>query len=541
VLLVNSNPGLVPGDQDESTLDVEWAGATAPGAAIKFVVASSTATTDGIALAAQYIVNHATAPIVSTSYGSCETNMGAAQVSFYNSLWQQAAAEGISSFVSSGDSGAAGCDGGSSRSGSQLGVNGLCSSPYATCVGGTQFKEGNGVYWSPANGTGNASALGYIPEGVWNESASNGGSGLWSSGGGASRYFKQPAWQAGLNGIGPANGMRAVPDVSLTAALHDGYIVMENGSPWVVAGTSAASPAFAGIMALVVQREGGQGLGNANPGLYNALAANKNPFHATPSGSNAVPGVSGFIAAGAPYNLATGLGSVDAAELVTAWRASNTVQQAIDFNLLPSATSGLVAAGKSTTFTLAVSESTGRQNPVSFTASAPSGISGNITPGSILPGQNATVTVAASAATTPGAKTIAITASDSTGTRAASYTLTVSPAPTLALSASPASLVIAQGASGSVSLRALTGGSFTGNITYSLSGLPAGVTAKWSANPQTPAGSVSTNTETLTLSAQTTAVAGKMSTVVLTATGSGLTASTNLAIQIQPRTANAHH
>ncbi len=128
VILVSTNPGLVSGDQDESTLDVEWSGAVAPAATVKFVVGSSTQTTDGVDLSAQYVVNHATAPVVSTSYGSCEQDMGATELSFYNALWEQAASQGMSAFVSSGDSGASGCDSGSSSSGSGKAVNGLCSS-----------------------------------------------------------------------------------------------------------------------------------------------------------------------------------------------------------------------------------------------------------------------------------------------------------------------------------------------------------------------------------------------------------------------------
>src|ERR1039458_131564 len=115
--------------------------------------------------------------------------------------------------------------------------------------------------------------------------------------------------------------MRAVPDVAVTAAAHDGYVIYENGSYYVVSGTSAASPSFAGGMALVVERQGGTGVGSANPGLYSLLNSAANPCHATPSGSNSVPGVTGFTASGAEYNLATGLGSVDGALLVNQWSA----------------------------------------------------------------------------------------------------------------------------------------------------------------------------------------------------------------------------
>ena len=142
-ILAGADPGLVNGDQDESTLDVEWSGAIAPAAAVKFVVGDSTATTDGVDLSAEYIVNHATAPVVSTSYISCEREMGTTELAFYNGLWEQAASEGMSAFVSSGDAGAAGCYSGSDSSGSGTAVNGLCSSPYSTCVGGDGVQRGD--------------------------------------------------------------------------------------------------------------------------------------------------------------------------------------------------------------------------------------------------------------------------------------------------------------------------------------------------------------------------------------------------------------
>jgi subtilase family serine protease len=321
VIMDGTDPGLVASDQDESTLDVEWSGAVAPDAAVSLVAAASTQTTDGVDLAAEYIVNHATAPVVSMSYGSCEREMGTAELAFYNSLWEQAASQGMSVFVASGDAGAAGCEAGADRAGSGKAVNGMCSSPYATCVGGTKFNEGANAaqYWAAANSAGYGSAQSYIPEEVWNESASNGGTGLWASGGGASTVYAQPTWQAEVNGAGESNGMRSVPDVALSAADHDGYFMVENGSYWIVSGTSVASPAFAGVMALVVNKQGGAGQGNANARLYALAGAAADPFHATPSGNNSVPGVSGFTADGAEYNLATGLGSVDGAMLVNDW------------------------------------------------------------------------------------------------------------------------------------------------------------------------------------------------------------------------------
>ncbi len=435
VIVDGTNPGLVTGDQSESTLDVEWSGAVAPGATINLVTAVSTATTDGIDLASAYIVNHATAPVVSVSYGSCERDMGTAELVFYNSLWEQAASQGMSVFVASGDAGAAGCQSGNSASGTSAAVDGLCSSPYATCVGGTEFNEGaNPVqYWSAANSAKYGSALGYIPETVWNESALDGGTGLWASGGGASTVYTQPVFQQNGSGAGAARGMRAVPDVSLSAADHDGYFVVENGTFWVVSGTSVSAQVFAGIMALVTAKENGMGQGSANPRLYALTSAVPDPFHATPTGNNSVPGVAGFSANGAAYNLATGLGSVDGAMLVNRWNTS-------------------VTSGSATLELMSLV-------------------------------QSATI-----------------------------------------------------GAGGSVVIRftAVTGGSFAGNVSFSVSGLPGGVTASWSANSFTPASSASTTTASLKLTAAQGAAPSSTS-VVVSATGDGLTAEQTITITVGAR------
>lgn len=342
VILNGSDPGLVDQDQGESTLDVEWAGAVAPEAKIKLVASASTAVSDGIDSSVSYIVNHNLAPIVSVSYSSCEQGMTAAELAFYNSLWQQAASQGMSVFVSSGDSGAAGCDAASASTGSGVGVNGMCSSPYATCVGGTEFNEGTNAtqYWKAAAGSTQTDAVGYIPETAWNESAADGGNALWATGGGPSRIYTQPAWQQGVSGTADANGMRAVPDVSLTSAAHDGYTICLNGSMWVASGTSVATPSFAALMAMVVQSQNGADQGNANPGLYGLLNGLESPFHVTPTGNNSVPGVAGFTASGTEYNLATGLGSVDAKLLVNDWRPSSASQTPVRARGGPSLPSG---------------------------------------------------------------------------------------------------------------------------------------------------------------------------------------------------------
>jgi subtilase family serine protease len=519
VILEGADPGLVSGDQDESTLDVEWSGAVAPGAAVKFVVGTSTATTDGVDLSAQYIVNNKTATVMSTSYGSCEADMGSGELAFYNSLWQQAASEGISSFVSSGDSGAAGCYSGSSASASGKGINGLCSSPYSTCVGGTEFNEGSGNYWAAANGTGGGSALSYIPEKVWNESGSDGGSGLWASTGGISMAYTQPAWQAGVPGA-TSNGMRAVPDVALTAAGHDGYIICENGSLWIIAGTSAASPSFAGIMSIVDQKQGGTGQGNANPTLYSMLDASENPFHATPAGNNSVPGVTGYTASGAAYNLATGLGSVDANLLVNGWPAAGTPLPQPGFTLTPSVASESLLPGKSVTFTVKVAATGSFSGTVALTAKGPSGVTVAFSPASVKSGSSATATLSVASSAAAGASSITITGASGAISATSSVSLTIQQQPSLAVSAAASKVTIVQGATATLAVTVTTGGAYAGPITLAATGLPSGVTATWSGNGSSASGA-STTVSTLTLKAATNA-ALTSAAMTITASGDGL-------------------
>jgi hypothetical protein len=337
IVVNGTDPGDLGSNEDtEADLDVEWSGAVAPNAHIIFVCSKSTATTDGVDLSAQYIVNNKTAPIMSTSFGQCESSLGTAENNFYNSLWQQAAAEGITAFVSAGDSGCSGCNAGSATTGSGLAVSGLASTPYDVCVGGTEFNEGSGTYWSTTNSTTNDStALSYIPEEAWNESgtscncpAGDTCQDLWATGGGVSTLYSKPSWQV-APGV-PADGMRDVPDVSLSAAGHDGYLIYTESGPnqwgwYSVGGTSAASPSWAGLMALIEQKTG-QWQGNANIRLYqlgNNQYARSGPvvFHDITTCNNTVPGVTGYSCTTA-YDQSTGLGTPDAYALASNWFAS---------------------------------------------------------------------------------------------------------------------------------------------------------------------------------------------------------------------------
>jgi pseudomonalisin len=416
IIINGADPGIWNSNEEtEADLDVEWSGAVARNATIKFVVSKSTNSSDGVDLSAQYIVNHNLAAVMSTSFGLCEAALGSSGNGFLNSLWQQAAAEGITVFVSSGDSGAAGCDSASASTATHgRAVNGLCSTPYSVCVGGTELNDVSNptLYWAASNSAGTqASALSYIPEVAWD--ASGPGYGLWASGGGASTVYAKPSWQAGT-GV-PADGKRDVPDVALTSAGHDGYIIYQNGGLYVVGGTSAASPSFAGVMALVVQNTAAR-QGNANLAFY-SLAAKQRAggaavFHDIAIGNNSVPGQPGFNAT-VGYDEATGLGSIDGSVLVNHWGDAATVPA---FHATVSANSLSVTGGSKSSVTLNVTVSGGFNAAVTFSITGlPSGVSAAFTPASLpAPGSGSSV-VKLTATTTAKAGTYSATVSATSG------------------------------------------------------------------------------------------------------------------------------
>jgi subtilase family serine protease len=412
IVLDGPDPGIDPGIEPEAVIDVTWSGAVAKAATIKMIVSSSTNTTEGIALSAQYLADHNIASISSMSFGQCELHLGTAGNQFWNAVWEQAAAEGISAFVSAGDGGSAGCDNfdTATRARDGLAISGDASTPFDIAVGGTDFGGNffnSAAYWSATNDpTTQASALSYIPELPWNDSCTNsifafigfpadpiatcnnasaagflnivGGSGGKSScvasdgshiasctGG-----YAKPSWQTGV-GV-PADSVRDIPDVSLFASngfLGSFYIICEADlSPTGMCdlnppfedfagfgGTSVSSPAFAGILALVNQKTHTR-QGNANFVLYK-LAAEQNPANCNVNGNailttapaascifnditadtNAVPcaagspncGTEGTLPigvltgynSGVGYDLTTGLGSVNATNLVNNWKS----------------------------------------------------------------------------------------------------------------------------------------------------------------------------------------------------------------------------
>ena len=407
IIMNGPDPGDEGGSEEaEATLDTTWSGAIAPGATINFVVSGSTNTTDGIDLSELYIVEQNNiADIMTESFSTCEYFATDARLAGIDALAEQAAAQGITYFVSAGDNGAEGCDDPSNPPATgPLSVNALASTAFNVAVGGTMFNE-NGdpsKYWNstpPVSET----AISYIPEDVWNESSPT--NGLWSGSGGASAGnlgntqisptgttpgVPKPSWQSGAGLNIPADGVRDLPDVSLTAAGHDPYLLCLDGScvpnsqneifVYFVSGTSASAPSFAGIMALVDQNAGGrQGQANyvlyplaaaqAAQGIYPSQCNGSNTsgfpagtciFNDVTVGNNVVPGeVGDSYQAGPGYDLTTGLGSVNVANLFSNWGlvTFNATSTALTLSPLN------ITHGQSATVTASVSHNGGAGTP----------------------------------------------------------------------------------------------------------------------------------------------------------------------------------
>ena len=316
-------------DDIEATLDVEWASAAAPSAAI--VLASCTDTTNfGGFIALENLLNASGTPpaIVSISYGESESYQGASYNAYISSLYEQGVAEGVSIFVSSGDEGAASSDADESYAVSGVTVSGFTSTAYNVSVGGTDFADtyqgSKATYWNFANTSTYGSALSYVPEIPWNDSCASvllgdylstlptyGSGGMCGremflttasgSGGpsgcasgapdtpgvvsGTCAGFPKPAWQSGFIG-NPNDGVRDIPDVSLFSAngvwghyyvfcFSDplyGYSCSGAPDTWAGAGgTSFAAPIMAAVQSLVNQASGSR-WGNPNPSYYSLAA-----------------------------------------------------------------------------------------------------------------------------------------------------------------------------------------------------------------------------------------------------------------------------
>ncbi|HEY2470716.1 MAG TPA: protease pro-enzyme activation domain-containing protein [Terracidiphilus sp.] len=517
------------GDEGESDLDVEWSGAIAKGATINFVYVGNDPNQSAFS-ALIYAIDEKIAPIISSSYGACETavqlNGGFAT---FESAFQQAAAQGQTILAASGDQGSTACSGDT--------VNGLtttqqfaeavnypASSAYVTAVGGTAISTANDnssntTYWS-INGTQDVlnSAKIYIPEVVWNDSSAQ--FGLSASGGGVSAEFAKPSYQTGVPGI-PSDGKRDVPDVSLYSSPDlPGYLFCSSDqSDWIAAstsgpaqaascnsgfrdgtsggqyltiagGTSFAAPIFAGMLALINQKqEWTAGQGQANIALYK-LAGNSttygSAFHDVTSGNNNCNAgttfcgtTTGGFSAGTGYDLATGLGSVDLNVLAGAWPANATPLLGTTTTVSAATSAPDVSANDTVTITVAESNGTGTPTGtvnLSIDGSGTTFGAGGSTLTPVTLTSNGTATYTANFATAGAHTIVAQYAGDSThvastGSIVISVGGTSSGKGTIKMGMTPATLTVSRGAQGSESLAITPSGGYTGsvNLTYSTS------------------------------------------------------------------------
>jgi hypothetical protein len=482
ITLNGPDPGdLGGGEEAEATLDSSWSTALAPNTTVNLVVSATTDTTDGVDLSEVFIVENNLAAIMTESFSACELFATDTQLSGATALAEQAAAQGITYIVSAGDSGASGCDNPNvAPANYPVSVNYLASTAFTVAVGGTMFNE-NGLdskYWSTSPPV-SESALSYIPENVWNESSLT--NGLWAGGGGASAGNIQtggttagvpkPNWQFGVTGI-PNDGVRDLPDVSLTAAMHDPYLLCLEGSCvpdnqgqlfiYFVSGTSASAPSFAGIMAYVdwqsVIATGDPRVGAPNYVLYRLAAMQSSYpsqcngsstatgptatciFNDVTVGNNVVPGEAGNeYQAGAGYDLTTGLGSLNVANLVSNWNSVTFNPTTTTFSMSPSAN---IPHGTPVNFSVSVAPSSGSGIPTgdvsleAFTGLMQQGASGLTLAGNYRLSQG---TVVSSTAELPGGGPYWVTANYSGDT---TYAPSQSPAVSVTVDPEPSTTTI---------------------------------------------------------------------------------------------------
>ncbi len=347
-----------PGDAFESDIDLEYTGGLLSLANLYLVyVGSNPAYSVFDALA--FAIDQNLAPVISVSYGECETFLSQGDLASFTALLEQAALQGQTIIAASGDSGSSACtrynvNGSFSATQQQaLAIDFPAASPLVTAIGGTEmapgtFSPGNSTFWRTAVAPFDTSQslLSYVPEITWNEDSSDG---IFAGGGGASALFPRPAWQIGIPGIS-AGVTRLVPDIALQSSSDNpGFLFCSDDPEFspqsspatcnvgsstltsypVGGGTSFAAPTFAAMVARLNQATQSLGQGNLNQSLYR-LAASSNAasiFHDITAGTIAcTPGTPLCSAAGASgfpatvgYDQATGLGSLDYLQLQQAW------------------------------------------------------------------------------------------------------------------------------------------------------------------------------------------------------------------------------
>ena len=292
----------------EVLLDIEVAGAIAPGARIAVYFAPNTDAgfLDAVSTAIHDPV--ARPSVLSISWGGPEVSWTAQAMKAMDAVFQDAAALGVTVCCAAGDDGSSDQRTASHDDG-RLHADFPASSPFALACGGTRLQS---VGITGDNGNGKRD------ETVWNQGRSGG-----ATGGGVSEIFPRPVWQSAA-GVPPSANPghhvgRGLPDVAANADPATGYQIEVDGQGMVIGGTSAVAPLYAALVALCNEQLGRR-LGYLNPLLYR-LPASAGAFHDISGGDNDISGRHGAYAAGTGWDACTGLGSVHGAHLLAALRA----------------------------------------------------------------------------------------------------------------------------------------------------------------------------------------------------------------------------
>lgn len=512
ILMPNSGTSTVyTGDELESDLDLEYSGAIAPGANIYFVYVGSDLNLSALD-ALQYAVDQRLAPIISSSYGECETGVGAAEYATLNAVLEQASTQGQTVIAAAGDDGSTDCYGDKSLTAAQQiapAVDFPGSSQYVTSMGGTEFPAadvamGNTTYWTAASGSTDLidSAVSYIPEVVWNDSNTQG---LSSGGGGVSAFTAQPTWQTNFAGI-TVGSKREVPDIALDASPNNaGYLYCTSDTAgWnpgqvascnsgfhdsstqdltVAGGTSFAAPIFAGMMAVINQSQNSPGQGVVNPTLY-SLASNAatyaSAFHDVTGGTNDCAALGATVctgagateySAGVGYDEASGLGSVDLYQLLKAWPAAATTSMPVAAASATTVTaaSATVAPSASDAITITVAPSPGDTVTTTPTGSVELTVGKTTTSVSLV---NGTATYTFSEATAGQYEITANYPGDSVyGSSSAQFLVTVAaasaPSTTPGFALTATNVTVAAGGTGTSTVTITPANGYTGTVNWS--------------------------------------------------------------------------
>ena len=329
--LAGTDPGL-NSDRVAVEFAASWAGAAAPAARIVVVPAGSTAATDGVDLALASIIDRSLAHTLLVGYSACEAALSESHQAFYAALYRQASAQGIAAIAATGDSGAAACHAAGVNVPVSTGyaVNALAATPWNTAVGAAALSEAGAsgfAAWSPVNTA----------------------DPLYATGGGRSATYAAPAWQVGLSG----SPSRSLPDLSfptaVDSAMSRGFAFCFSGSAspsgcslMRAGGSGAAAAIFAGVSAAIAQQNGPQG--NLAPRLY-MLRSREGVFSDVQAGSARLTcaagtqgcdrsGTLGYDAASG-YDLASGLGVPDSAELLKAWPQVGSATSIVNLTVSP--------------------------------------------------------------------------------------------------------------------------------------------------------------------------------------------------------------